>query len=281
MSTHKNCYDIVGDVREALNEYSPAYVQGNDTSGTYNNRYLIRKINEALSHIYTILMKRPDISQEFLGEADLVGVNSVYTLPADFGKLIEFRNPEGIKIDPIIQTERRFVDGAGNQLQYYRTGNTLVIDFNGLNTTCKLFYYKKPKEIHLGVFSAGDTNTVTLDKTAKKIADYYNDVVIEDVTDEEFYTITDYTTARVATIVGTGVAGNYYGTVPDVPEVFHKFIALLATYETKSELSVAQEKPSVKELTIIGESINAAIAAYSGNEDIPAEEFFMDDEILL
>lgn len=278
MGTLKNCYDILGDVREALNEYSDDYVQGTDTTGTYQNRYLLRKINEAQRDIYNILMLRPEVSEEFVEEIAIVGVNSVYTLPPDYGQMVYFKNDEGLKVTRIKQSERRLANDTGSEQHYYRKGNTLVLDATGITKTYTLIYHRKPRDITTGSAAAGGAASITFGTEAKMIADYYNGMDIEDITAGFIDTITDYTAGRVATITGTAVTADFYGIVPDMPEMFHEFISVLAVMLIKTESPVSQEKPTASSYTLFNKRVTDAIAAYTGNEDVPHEEFFMDDD---
>ena len=63
-------------------------------------------------------------------------------------------------------------------------------------------------------------------RTARKEADYYNGMKIENITDNWFDTISDYTAAQVATLAAqTGAASKYYGLISELPEDFHGLIA--------------------------------------------------------
>ncbi|MCK4826050.1 hypothetical protein KA005_60440, partial [bacterium] len=90
MSTYKNAYRLVADVRRGINEYSTAYMQATDTSCTHSNELIIDEINKAQQFIYALLIKR--IPGEFLTSVSLTGVASVFTLPTDYGKLCVFKD---------------------------------------------------------------------------------------------------------------------------------------------------------------------------------------------
>jgi len=249
MSTYKNCYELVSSMRRRLNEYSAAKVQGTDTTGAYLNELIVEKINESIRELYGFIARRsPNL---FLGEASLTGVNSVFTLPWDFGKLLLFNNDKGRKVYPIAQDERKPTDSTGSDRLYYRKGNTLVLDKSGITKTYDLIYRKKPRNIHLGKASAGAATSITLDVTyAPKIADYFNGMTIENITQDWVDEIDDYTAARVATISETAAANDYYGIVPEIPEEVHHLIAPRAT------MLIVEESPVGQKTNVSGDEYN-------------------------
>ena len=143
MSTYRNCYTILASVRQALGDYSDAKVNGTDTFGGYHNDYLIEKINDAVRELYALMVRRyPGL---FLGEASLVGANSVFTLPWDFGKLEWFKDDYGRKVHEIGEAQRHWEGSDGSKRLYRRVGNTLVLDMAGVGLTYTLVYRKKPR----------------------------------------------------------------------------------------------------------------------------------------
>lgn len=262
MPTYQNCYSLVESVRRALNEFSDAYVRGTDTTGHYYNAYIVEKINLAQDFIYNYLMKR--IPEEFLVEADLVGVNSVYTRPANYGKLLWFKDDNGLQVFPIDYNQRKLTASTGSDRQYYKIGNTLVLNKTGITTTYTLAYYRRPRTLDYGLSSAGGALSLTLATSAKKIADYYNGMMIENVTDDWVDTISDYTAARVATITETGAASKYYGIVSDLPEMFHELIAPKAVLYIKGESPLSEEKPTAGDKSDWMLDLREALRAYAG-----------------
>ena len=108
--------------------------------------------------------------------------------------------------------------------------------------------------------------SITLASTAKKIADYYNGMKIENVTDDWVDTISDYTEDRVATITETGAASKYYGIVSDLPEMFHDLIAPKAVLYIKAESPLSEEKPAASDRTDWMMDFREALRAYAGPE---------------
>lgn len=275
--TYENCYEILGDVRKGLNEYSSGLHNGTDTSGAHLNSYLVKKINDAQRHIYGLLM--PRIPEAFLKEVSLTGVNSVYTLPWDFGRLLYFKDENGCQVFQINPKRLKLTNETGSDRLYYRKGNTLVLDKAGVTDDYSLLYYQKPRELDCGQATAGGALSITLATSAKKIADYYNDMTIENITEDWTDTISDYSSARVATITETAAAEDYYGIVPEIPEVFHHLIAPKAIQLVKSESPVAQEKVTQQDLSVWHGLLIESLQAYVGTDDLDPEDLFCDYDI--
>ena len=275
MATYDNAYEILTEVRYAIDEYSSALVQATDTYGAYSNASLMKKINGAQRFLYNFLFtKKPEL---FLTSTTLTGVSSVYTLPADFGVLKEFRDDDGAKVYPITVDKLKLDDSDGSDRLYYRKGNTLVLDKDGVTDVYTLWYHTKCREIHSGMSSAGGVKSLTLDASyAKKIVDYYNGMTIENVTDDWVDTITSYTTGRVATITNTGAASKYYGIVSELPEMFHCLIVPKAVIEAKL-MPQSKEKPNETELLAFYDNMRETYRAYAGSQqDTDWEDVFCD-----
>jgi len=264
MSTYLNGYTLLEKVRILLNEYSTAYVQATDTTGKYLNSQIMDGINAAQRYIYNTLFTR--MPQLFEEEVALTGVSSVYTLPANFARLRLFKNADGHQIYPIGTINRKLTASAGSDRLYYRKGNTLVLDKPSLTDVCTLIYYRKPREIEQGMSSAGGALSVTLATTSKAIIDYYNGLVIENITDSTVDTITDYTAARVCTVSNTWAASKYYGTVSDIPEPFHYLMIPRAVFEITGNFPVVQEKPQTSGVELFNDQLIMALRAYMGED---------------
>lgn len=264
MSTYLNGYTLLEKVRILLNEYSTAYCQGTDTTGKYLNSQIMDGINAAQRYIYNTLFTR--MPQLFEEEIDITGVSSVYTLPADFARLRLFKNADGYQIFPIGSSQRKLTADTGSDRLYYRKGNTLVLDKPSLSDVCTLVYYRKPRELEQGMSSAGGALSVTLATTSKAIADYYNGLVIENITDSTVDTITDYTAARVCTVSNTWAASKYYGTVSDIPEPFHYLMIPRSVFEITGVYPVVQEKPHKSGVELFNDQLIMALRAYMGED---------------
>lgn len=279
MATYTNAYEMVDEVRQSLNEHSEALVQG-QAKGTHSNIQILKAINKSQLLIHAFLFKRDN--GLFLTDADLTGVDSVFTLPWNFGKLALFRDHRGRKVFPIDPDQSRMVAATGSDRLYQRIGNTLKLDREGVTDTYKLWYYTKPRDIHHGRLDDGAAQSATLDnRHAKLIDDYYNGMQIEVMTGTKFIdTISDYTgSSRAAVIAGTGVKSEHYGLVSELPEPFHPLIPLKAAIHIKATSPVAQEKPTQVEINEFADLLQATLANYvTDGEDVDWEEVFADFE---
>jgi hypothetical protein len=278
MPTYENCYEILADVRRGINEYASGYMSAADTTCPHSNGYIVKCINRAQRYIYNVLLRR--LPGEFLQSTSLTGVSSVFTLPWDFGKLRYFKDDKGYQVYRLDHEDRKISGQTGSDRTYYRKGNTLVLDKDGVTDTYTLEYYRKPRDLDQGSASAGAATSMTLATTAKAIADYYNGMGIEINTGTTFTdTITDYTAARVCTITNTGVAATFYGIISDLPEMFHLFIAPKATHIIKAESPVMQEKPTKDSMSQWDNELLEAMRSYVGSDlDRDVEDLFLDYE---
>jgi hypothetical protein len=245
----------------AINEHSTARVQGTDVTGAFQNSYLISQINKAQYYLYGLLFSQfPDL---FLKSADLVFASSVATLPSDCFKIREVNNADGFPLFPINMGERH-VMGSGDRYSYYRYANTLRVDMDSINETGTIWYYSRCREITAGMSAAGSSKSLTLATTAKEIADYYNDMTIENVTDDWADTISDYSAARVCTLAAeTGAASKYYGIVSELPEIFHRILEERAILEVKQHPK-APFKITKVDVDIFKDNLQSAMISYAG-----------------
>lgn len=235
MSATYDCYEILSDVRVGINEWNPGLIKGTDTTGVFPNSYIINKINQSQQFIWNAVFQ--DFPEYFLTSASLTVASSVATLPSDCYKVRKIEDSEGNKILPIIIDDKHSTDGIGSSYYYYRYGNTIRIDEDDQSGTYTLWYFRRCREITTGMSSAGGALSLTLATTARKEADYYNNMLITNVDDDWTDTISDYSAARVCTLAAqTGAANKWYGIVPsDLPEVFHPLIAEKTIIELKRQ----------------------------------------------
>ena len=270
MSTFKNAYRLVEDVRRGINEYSTAYMQATDTSCTHLNALIVDEINRAQQFVYALLIMR--IPGEFLTSVSLTGVASVFTLPADFGKLCVFKDDDNRKVWPI-DIDRLKISGSGNKRLYYRKGNTLVLDRDSITDTYTLWYYKRPRDVTMGKASAEDKLEIV---TSKDIDDYYNGMYIENVSDSEADLITDYTgSTREITHDETLDSADYYGIVPDMPEMFLDLIAPRAIMQMKLLPTTMMEVTKFDTENYMDMVISTLRAFAGSSEDVSVEELFL------
>lgn len=275
MSTYLNAYTLIEDMRYGVNEYSAAYVQGTDTTGVYSNTHLLRCLNRAQRYVYAILMKY--IPGEFLTSTTLTGVDSVYTLPWDFGALREFKDENGYKVFQSTVSNLPRDDAEGSDRYYYRSGNTLVLNKSGVTETYTLWYYKKPRDLHYsqGGSSCAATALHMDTADAKTIDDYYNNMVVENITQDLYETISDYAgSTKIATVASTPAADDWYGLVPEVPEIFHHLIAPRAIMIAKAEHPVSPEKPTRTEMDGWREEVRQDLITFGCDYDITPEDIW-------
>jgi len=272
MSTYDNCYDIIAEIRRDINEYSEALVQGAD-EGAFSNELITQKINLAQTYLYNLLFKR--MKHHFRVEVSLTGVDSVFTLPANFGALEWLKDDNGYQVYPM---EPKDISPSGtSKRHYYRKGNTLILDKDGCTDDFTLFYRWKPRKIFAGKSTAGAATSITFPTTASKIVDFYNDMLIENITQDWADTISDYSTARVATITETAAKDDYFGLVSELPEMFHHLITQRASMLLRASSPLAQNPVTPVENSLFQEDLLETLRAYAGqDEDVDMMEIFTD-----
>lgn len=275
MGTYENCYDIIADVRRDINEYSEAYVQGADT-GAWSNELITQKINLSQFFLYNLLSQRkPHL---FRKEVSLTAVDSVFTLPADFAKLEWFKDDNGTQVRKIGVGD--LTPNGVSELMYYQKGNTLILEKSGSTKTYTLFYRWMPRRIFSGKCTAGGAGSITFPTVASKLADYYNNLLIENKTQDWVDTITAYSDARAATVIETAVANDYFGIVSELPIMFHHLIAPKASMLLRASSPLAQNKVSKEEKELFMEDFIETYRAYAGqNDDQDLAEVFNDFDI--
>jgi len=259
-------------IRTELNDYSTALVQGSET-GVYDNSDIVRKINGAQRYLFSLLLARmPDL---FLTSSTVTGSSGVYTIPSDMYKLVNITNSNGDKVNSISVQEKHLGTATGSDYLYYRSGNTIVRD-SGNSNALTFNYYKEPRELTQGMSSAGGAASLTLATTARKVTDYYNNVIIENITDSWTDTISDYSASYVATITQTGAASKYYGTVSELPEIFHHLITKKAILELKNAI-VSPQRAGVPEIADFRDDLAETLRSFAGNQnDINISDLFYD-----
>ena len=276
MSTYLNAYTLIEDIRRGVNEFSDAYVQGTDTTGIYSNAHLTRCLNRSQRYMYAIQMNY--IPGEFLTSTSLTGVNSVYTLPWDFGSLREFKDENGRKVFKSSISAIPTTGAVGSKRYYYRKGNTLVLNRSGITDTYTLYYFTKPRDLH---HSQGGSNCAAtalhMDTTdAKTIDDYYNGMTVENRTQDLTEAITDYTgSTKIAVVASTPADDDWYGLVPEIPEIFHHLIAPRAIMIAKAEHPVAPKPPNKDEIEMWRNEVRDALIAFGYDSDITPEDIWL------
>lgn len=283
MSTYLNCYELFSEVREAINEFTTAYVQGTDTTGAYRNADIFKKVNDAQEFIFESLLNRdPSL---FYKSTALTGSSSLYTLPADFYRLRRVEDSAGRKLTRQTIDQRHQFLSEGSSFQYYPYGKSLTtgmpvikLDKDGSSDILTFYYVARCRKIHSGMSSAGGALSLTLEApTARKEADYYNGMRIENVTDDWVDVISAYTAARVATLAAqTGAASKYYGLISELPEIFHSLIGPKAILLMK-QAHKSLKPPTQQELKDFDEFMGEKFRAFFGTAetDVDMMELFL------
>jgi hypothetical protein len=270
-----NAWEILSQVRYGLNEYSTAYVNGTDTTGAFKNEELTRYINNAQYHLWSILFEQ--FPEYFMKSASIEFVDSVATLPSDCFKIREISDSDGDPVAPITVTQRD-PSGGGSRNAYYRYGNTIRIDQDSITGTGTIWYFSRCRELDTGMVV---TVANTLATSAKAIADYYNNMLIENITDSTVGTITDYSVGRVATISTNFLTANeYYGIVSDLPEIFQPLISEYAILQLKkspkSPLAV-----TLADVSLFDQMLQSSMKSFAGtqNTDVSIDAMFNDFQV--
>jgi hypothetical protein len=265
-----NAYTMAEMVREGINEYSTAYLQGTDTTRAFANADILNKLNMAQRYIADLLYTRdPSL---FLKSVVLTGVNSVYTPPADFMKVRRLEDSDGIQVVPITIDFKGYEDGHS----YYRKGNTLVVDKGGMSDPLTLWYFSRVRDMDYGMSTAGGALSLTLALTARVQADYYNGMTIANITDSWEDTISDYSAARVVTLAAqTGAASKYYGMVCELPEDLHHLVPMKALIAMKGTYT-SNKAPNAADISDFNAALSSAFNALLGSVhgDVPISDLF-------
>ena len=279
--SYENAFKLIHDVRIGVNEFSSGLWQGSDTSGKFSNTYILEKLNAAQARMYALMMKT-EARQKFYATIALTGVNSVFTLPWDFGRALQFEDEDYHKVWPSTARITPTRGSVGDENLYYRSGQTFVLNKAGITDAYTLKYYRMPRKLTWGQ-AAATSGALSLimantDVTIRR-DDYYNNFVIDNYTQGLYTTISDFVAStRVATTAAiTWAENDYYGTVSDLPEEVHFLLAPLATILIKSQHPAAQERPTREEMAMWGEMFMETLVGFTNQpDDIPIEDIFCD-----
>jgi len=273
MPTHiGNCYEILSQIRYGLNEFSSAKVQGTDTTGAFQNEEILRQINNSQYYLWSILVEQfPEYFMK-VGQS-LSFVASVATLPSDCFKIREILDTDGYPIFPINYDNRHIASETGSKFRYYRYGNTIRVDQDSITETGSISYVSRCRELDTGAASA----TNTLATTAKAIANYYNDMMFENITDSTVDTITAYTAARVVTATASLTSGDYYGIVSDLPAIFHPLISEYAILQLKKNPKCPLAV-TVADVQLFSQMLQSSLKSFAGiqNTDVGIDSIIND-----
>jgi len=228
-----NSYFMLSDLRDNV---------GEGTESHWDDAELMRKLNAANLEIGFLVSQTT--GDWLMKSADLTPVASVITLPSDCAKPVYMEEKSTGREIPFEGTVReRRVDRVsptsiyGNQVCAYMVGDTIEVNQDSYTEEVTLWYERRLIDLSAGTIGTGAASSLQFDAENEPNGsdDYYNGVTVEcmDATTkvvEIVSTISDYTgSTYTATVVGTPVSSDFYGTVPQIPREGHALIVLKAT----------------------------------------------------
>ena len=228
-----NSYFMLSDLRDNV---------GEGTESHWDDAELMRKLNAANLEIGFLVSQTT--GDWLMKSADLTPVASVITLPSDCAKPVYMEEKSTGREIPFEGTVReRRVDRVSSTSIYgsyvcaYMVGDTIEVNQDSYTEEVTLWYERRLIDLSAGTIGTGAASSLQFDAENEPNGsdDYYNGVTVEcmDATTkvvEIVSTISDYTgSTYTATVVGTPVSSDFYGTVPQIPREGHALIVLKAT----------------------------------------------------
>jgi len=244
-----NAYYMLSDLRDNIGE-------GVGGEAHWDDAELLRKLNSAQKEVGMLFQSSS--GDWLLKSVSVTPSSSVITLPTDCSKPVHLEETSGGREIVWGGTVRerwntrpsaaRLSDGY---LDFYMQGNTIIVNQESYSTACTLWYDQRIINLHAGTAASGTTaSTVEFDADNEPsgVDDYYNGVGIE-VMDETSKVveissaITDYVgSTKKATMTGSPVAAEVYGTISILPEECHNLIVMKATVNALAKPSSALDE---------------------------------------
>lgn len=237
-----NCYHMLTEMRDII---------GEKTASHWGDDGLLRKINFSQRQRANELMSVP--GDWLLASEDLTPAASVITLPSNCVKPVHLEETTShcpISIGQNIRDRR--ISGVSGQtiwdqvMEAYPLGNTLVVCIDSYTTGVTLWFQRRVPDLHCGTESSVAVSTLGfhLANHPVFVADYYKGSYVEvmDATTKAVEIrseITGYTAAGVATITGTPVDTDLYGTISELPEEAINLVILDAALAAMAKPSAA------------------------------------------
>ncbi|KKM91000.1 hypothetical protein LCGC14_1232920 [marine sediment metagenome] len=228
-----NSYFMLSDLRDNV---------GEGTESHWDDAELMRKLNAANLEIGFLVSQTT--GDWLMKSDDLTPVASVITLPSDCAKPVYMEEKSTGREIPFEDTlrERRVSRASptgpyGGYISAYMVGDTIEVNQDSYTTEVTLWYERRLIDLSAGTIAAGASTSLQF-KAANEpngADDYYNGVTVEcmNATTKAvklISTISDYAgSTYTATVVGTPVTSDFYGTVPQIPREGHALIVLKAT----------------------------------------------------
>lgn len=228
-----NSYFMLSDLRDNVGEATEAH---------WDDAELLRKLNQANVEVGFLVSETT--GDWLMKKDDFTPVASVITLPSDCAKPVYMEDKSSGKEIPIRDTVReRRVDRTsslslyGGYVSAYMVGNTIEINQDSFTDEVTLWYERRLINLSAGTIATGASTSLKFDADNEPNGsdDYYNGVGVEcmDASTKVIKlvsAISDYVgSTYTATVVGTPVSSDFYGTIPQIPEEGHGLIVLKAT----------------------------------------------------
>lgn len=260
------------------------------TEAMHTDEHLLMRLNQGQGRVaLRVSMCRGDW---LVASADLTPVASVITLPSDCSKPIYLEEKSsgtpltwldgGVAHRRVSRAVGTSIDTAGTR-EVYPLMSTIEVNQDSYSTEVTLWYQIRVPDLHTGdcgASSGASALEFAQDKNLVFLVDYYNNSVIEMLDSGGAFvalrsTISDFAisaTEALATITGTGVSGQVYGTISRLPEETHPLIILEATVSALLKVSANVDKQELdrfrsernQERKVVDEWLESRIVGPSG-----------------
>lgn len=228
-----NAYEIFREIRDGI---------GEETAAHWSDLSILRKMNQAQKILWQDMLKTT--GDWFLTSIDVVpDAESTIVFDRNLGRVVYMEIKGSRSEIPIIGTvrEKRLSQGVSLTpsdlgLSAYFVGSGLKVNLPNFTDTVTLWFQERLLDMHFGV--AGPNSAISQIHLDMNLApnfatNYYKDLGIEVWTFTglpkiESKVLTYDSATNIATFDGTEVAnpGDFYGTVPQLPEEGHHIIGL-------------------------------------------------------
>ncbi len=229
-----NAYSMMLDVRDNIAE---------QTAKKWDNANIQRKLNAAQRKLTLLLSMSP--GDWLVTSTDLTPSDSLITLPSDCMKPVYMEEASsGVPIPLNSNVRDRSVGRVPGatlgivQAEAYMLKDYIEFNQDSYSNGVTLWYQKRVPDLALGLVASGSAASSLILQSANEPNgnnDYYNNVVVEilDATNLNVNirsVISDYAgVSFTATVTGTPVAEDFYGTISTLPEECHTLMVLMAT----------------------------------------------------
>lgn len=248
-----NTYEMIESVRDNVGETVAAH---------WANKMILKKLNEAYRGVAVMVLDSPGDWVMKKSVAITPDSLSRLTLPTDCVRLAYLEEVSSGRNIPIRGSvrERRGGRAPGTSLgsgivEAYLLGNYVEVNIDSFAEPCYIWYQPRLVDLHAGVCAVTVTDAthvgLELASWPSGIDNYYNEVIIE-VRDVSSYVlnvstlITDYVgstgVATIGSAIVTPAVGDFYGTVPQIPEELLGLVVLKATLRAFGKPSSTFEK---------------------------------------